>query len=93
MSLTKIWHKTWHDKYGNVVIWQRPNILLIGWLVCFFVSLFFSKNTAQIIEAIGLASLFLWGVLELISGVNYFRRAFGLFGILMVLFFVLHIFS
>jgi hypothetical protein len=73
-----LWDKIWRDNKGNVVLWQRPNWLLIGWLVTSFV---FMANLAskynKLLFGVGTLFLVAWGVLEVWRGVNYFRRALG----------------
>ena len=72
-----LWDKTWKDKNGNVVLWQTPNIWLIGWAVLTTVSLFFTGHTADIISAIASAILLFWSLLEIFKGINYYRRFLG----------------
>lgn len=72
------WDKIWKDKRGNVVIFQKPNILLIAWAVLTVISLFVPRgSTQENIWWISVAALGLWSLLELFRGVNYFRRALG----------------
>lgn len=73
-----LWDKIWRDKSGHVVIWQTPNVWLIGWAVLTTLSLFFTRHPADIISAVGSVSLTVWVALEVLRGVNYFRRALGL---------------
>ena len=73
-----LWDQIWKDRRGNIVIWQMPNIWLIGWLVLTFLSLLFSGRQADIFSWLGSASLIIWSLLELFKGANYFRRALGL---------------
>jgi hypothetical protein len=72
-----LWDKIWKDRRGQVVIWQTPNIPLIGWAVLTFLSLLFSGRQADIFSWLGSASLFVWSLLEIFRGANYFRRALG----------------
>lgn len=77
--LADLWDKFWRDKHGNVVIWQMPNIWLIGWAVLTFISLLFSKGAiASALTWAGEASLIVWCLMEIFKGVNYFRRTLGL---------------
>jgi len=78
MEITEIWDKIWRDKHGKVVIWQTPNIPLIGWAVFTVVSLLINGKAADITQYIGIAFLAVWCILELVQGVNYFRRFLGL---------------
>jgi hypothetical protein len=78
MVKRSLWDKTWKDRRGKVVIWQTPNIPLIGWAVLTFLSLLFSGRQADIFSWLGSASLIIWSLLEISKGANYFRRALGL---------------
>lgn len=73
-----IWDKFWKDDKGHVVIWQWPNIWLIGWAVLTFVSLIFNGNVSKILMWTGEVSLLVWCLFEIFKGVNYFRRLLGL---------------
>lgn len=79
------WDKFWKDKDGNYAVFQRPNILLIVWVVLTLVSLFVPHGMAENIcwwaaEAV----LAAWSLLEIFRGVNYFRRVLGAIVLLMV---------
>jgi len=73
-----IWDRIWYDDQGNVVIFQRPNIWLIAWAVTDIVSLFTSGHASNILWWVGTGLLIIWSGLEIVLGVNYFRRALGL---------------
>lgn len=73
-----LWDRIWKDKRGHVVIWQMPNPYLIAWAVLTVISLFFTGRTADIFSGAGSVVLVVWAALELLKGVNYFRRALGL---------------
>jgi len=67
------------DNNGLVVLWQSPNLPLYGWII--FKLLAFASAKGQLksgFEQLSMVSLFVWGYLELTSGVNYFRRLLGL---------------
>ncbi len=73
-----LWDKIWRDSDGKVVIWQTPNVWLIGWAIFTFASLLFSKGLiSNILSWAGEASLFVWCLQEIFKGVNYFRRMLG----------------
>lgn len=73
-----VWDKFWRDDRGNVVIWQFPNLWLIAWAGLTFISLLFSGNTADVFTWAASAALIVWSILEVLKGVNGFRRALGL---------------
>jgi hypothetical protein len=67
------------DKDGQIVIGQLPNLPLIVWLVASLLQLVF--KTGQVnsgLDILATSSLFVWAILELFQGVNYFRRTLGL---------------
>jgi hypothetical protein len=69
----------WRDADGRVVLGQRPNLPLIGWL--FFTGLTRVLGAGHWRGGVGFAGsalLFTWAYLELTQGVNYFRRLVGL---------------
>lgn len=71
------------DSGGKLVIWQRPNIALTGWLLCKFLSAVMPQSTTKIgLERLSSAFIFTWAYLEIASGRNYFRRGLG--GIVMI---------
>lgn len=73
-----LWDKFWKDKDGNYVIYQRPNAFLITWLVLTVASLFAPRGVLEsVFWWASLAVLAVWAVLEVVSGVNYFRRCLG----------------
>lgn len=81
MRHQSLWDRIWKDSKGNVVIIQKPNIFLIGWIVLTIASLFiFSRGTlADALAIAGCISLIIWALHEMWRGVNYFRRVLGLF--------------
>lgn len=73
-----LWDKIWRDNKGQVVIWQTPNLPLIGWAVLTAISMFISNNKlANILALVGAFLLAIWALAEIIKGVNYFRRFLG----------------
>jgi hypothetical protein len=76
-TLLDFWDKLWKDKNGDVVIWQTPNVPLIGWAVLTIICIFTSGKASDIFGALGDASLVIWSLLEIFKGVNYFRRILG----------------
>lgn len=87
-----LWDRFWKNKRGDVVIYQRPNIFLIIWIVFTVASLFVPhgvpENTCWIISMV---SLTIWAVLEIWSGVNYFRRVLGAIVLLFIILAVLRL--
>ncbi len=75
MSIT---NRIFKDADGNVVIIQFPNIPLLTYILCLFVSKLTDGILNQFFETLGFGALFVFAWLEFFQGVNYFRRALGL---------------
>ncbi|HEY9676723.1 MAG TPA: hypothetical protein V6C76_01880 [Drouetiella sp.] len=71
--------KIFRDSDGNIVIGQAPNAPLLVWccasLIRFTAPQGALKDAARMVS---FGSILYWSWLELVSGVNYFRRACGL---------------
>ena len=66
------------DKKGKVVLWQTPNIPLVGWALSSVLIHIVPAGRWQL--AVGYVSfgfIFTWAWLELSQGASYFRRALG----------------
>ena len=71
--------KIWRDKQGRLTLYQRPNIWLIAWAVLDIVAIFApGRHISNYAWNAGAAALIIWSLLEILRGVNYFRRALGL---------------
>ena len=81
-----LWDKTWRDRRGRVVVWQMPNVWLIGWAVLTtVVALLIAGRVADVLSWLAQASLAVWCFLEIFRGVNYFRRGLGLLVLVFVI--------
>ena len=71
--------KFWEDRQGNFVVWQAPNIWLWIWIVTLVLGWFipYISWLQTIISWTSLIALVIWAILEVKSGVNYFRRTIG----------------
>jgi hypothetical protein len=66
------------DRDGNIVIWQRPNIALAGWLVFKLASALAPAGTIKVgFDRISSAFIFAWAFLEITCGRSFFRRGLG----------------
>lgn len=77
-----LFDRTFRDSEGQIVIAQPPNLPLIVGIVASLLKLI--VPTGQIHLALALVafgSLYTWAWEELFQGVNYFRRALGLIGL------------
>lgn len=68
------------DKTGRVVIYQTPNNTLIAWILLRIVSVLLPASSTAQAQFLVLSNIILvvWGVRELLEGVNYFRKLLGL---------------
>lgn len=62
---------------GSKVIGQRPNAPLIIWLILLAVHQFSDGSIALYSNLLANGAGLYWGALELLSGVNIFRRIVG----------------
>jgi hypothetical protein len=70
--------KFWHDKDGDFVVWQSPNMWLMVWFVLFVLSEFIRNDVTRFLTSwVGFGAILVWAALEASSGVNYFRRMLG----------------
>lgn len=70
--------KAFRDDKGEFVIIQPPNIPLITWSLA--TALKFVFPTGELnggLNLIAVTFLFIWSGLELLEGVNYFRKGLG----------------
>jgi hypothetical protein len=73
-----LWDKFWRDKHGDYVVWQWPNIWLIGWAIATLLSLVTVGKPSDVFSLIGTGLLIIWSLLEIFWGASYFRRVLGL---------------
>lgn len=77
-----LFDRIFRDDQGNIVIAQKPNLPVLVGTAAIALQFIFSKgevHTALALIAFG--ALFTWAWQELFKGVNYFRRALGLIGL------------
>lgn len=81
-----LFNQTFRDDQGNIVIAQPPNLPLVvavaSTLLTFVIP---SGNLHTGLDAIAFGSGFTWAWLEIFDGVNYFRRALGVFVLIAIL--------
>jgi len=79
MNIQHLINKCIRDKNNRIVIWQRPNLPIIGWAVCAIAAhIFHTANLHTGLASLGTAFLFAWAYLELTQGASYLRRLLGL---------------
>ncbi len=78
MSFKTFVDKCFKDKRGKLVLAQKPNVPLWGWIISTVLSYVFSKGKVHnLFQIMAFGSLFAWAYLEITSGINYFRRVLG----------------
>lgn len=71
--------KFFKDTKGHVVVWQTPNVPLVGWgLFIISTHILHTASWQQLASYMSFGFIFTWAWLELTVGVNYFRRTLGL---------------
>ncbi|HEY0964941.1 MAG TPA: hypothetical protein VGE13_00495 [Candidatus Saccharimonadales bacterium] len=66
------------DKHGRAVIWQKPNLPIIGWFAFMVVSHLLGPGALRSgLELLSAAFLFTWAYLEITQGASPFRRVLG----------------
>ena len=74
-------NRFFYDSSNTFILFQWPNIPLTIWLVCTLITKVTSGVLQSSLSIIATVSLVIWSLLEITTGVNYFRRMLG-FGIL-----------
>jgi hypothetical protein len=74
MAKVANWRDLFKDKDGKVVLIERPNLPLIGWLVFLALGHLFDSAGCRWLST---AFIFTWAFLEITQGTTYFRRALG----------------
>jgi len=78
MSIKQIVTKFIRDRNGKIVLWQIPNLPLIGWFVCLVISHLISAGVIRAgFASLSTAFLFTWAYLEIKEGASYLRRVLG----------------
>ena len=77
-----LFDRTFRDSEGKIVIAQMPNLPLIVGIVASLSTLLVTTGKINLgLDLVAFGSLFTWAWQELFQGVNYFRRALGLIGL------------
>lgn len=65
------------DKHGKIVLFQRPNLPIIGWLVFLAVSKVTTGTVQDVAARAAFGLLTIWALLEIFWGASPFRRLLG----------------
>jgi len=77
-----LFDRTFRDSEGKIVIAQMPNLPLLAGVGATLVQFILPSSALQAgADLVGFGALFTWAWQELFQGVNYFRRAIGLVGL------------
>ncbi|MEG4229132.1 hypothetical protein QUA35_23725 [Microcoleus sp. N9_B2] len=77
-----LFDRVFRDSEGKIVIAQPPNLPLIVGIVSSLLKLLFTTGQIYLVlDLVAFGALFTWAWEELFQGVNYFRRALGLIGL------------
>lgn len=63
---------------GKRVIVQRPNMPILIAIATWLISIFASGSLAEVSRVFASIFFILWGVLEMVWGVNQFRKLLGI---------------
>ncbi len=75
---SRIWNSFFEDKHGNVVIYQRPNILIIVAFASSSVALMTNKGLIHAFAAwVAIIAWLAWSILEVVFGDSHFRKTIG----------------
>ena len=77
-------NRFFYDSNNSLILLQWPTIPLSIWIVCTIATKFVSGTTQNTLGIIATVALTVWALLEISSGVNYFRRLLGLFILLYI---------
>lgn len=74
-----LFKRTFCDRDDNIVLAQKPNLLLLVWLIATLLTLLMtSGNIHRGLGAVAFSSLFTGAWRELFQSINYFQRSLGL---------------
>lgn len=81
-----LFDRTFRDSEGNIVIAQMPNLPILVGLTATLLQFVLPSGEIQTVSSlVAFGALFTWAWQELFEGVNYFRRALGLVGLVSLL--------
>lgn len=74
----RVWDKVWRDDRGRIIIWQNPNPPLYIWAGATILAKLIQNGVLHnLFEATAFIALLVWSLLEILRGVNIFRRVLG----------------
>lgn len=73
-------------KHGKTVIGQKPNVFLWAWIIFTILKRILDGSAAEWAGYAATASLVIWSLLEVVGGVNVFRRFLGVTILLVIVY-------
>lgn len=68
------------------MVWQKPNLFLWIWIVATVMSIIMNTNAVErFMVFIGGIAIIIWSIMEIYSGVNYFRRLLGVCVLMLII--------
>lgn len=84
--MKRLANKVFRDKNNKIVLWQFPNLPLVGWFIFLVLAQVVSSDTLRTgFAQLSSGFLFVWAYLEITQGVTYLRRALGGVVLLLIL--------
>lgn len=71
-------NRFFYDSNNNLVLFQWPNITLSLWIFFTILAKLTTSNVQDTFSLVASISLTIWAIIEITTGVNYFRRTLGL---------------
>ncbi len=67
------------DSDGEITLFQKPNVFLWAFIVCVAIRLVFHPEGSfgTVVTVVGTTAIIIWAILELLRGINPFRRILG----------------
>lgn len=66
------------DKDGQVVVFEKPNLPIIVWVVFTVIAKISSGTIERTAEHMAFGAILIWSCMEIFAGRSYFRRLLGL---------------
>ena len=71
-------YKFFYDKDNRIVLMQFPNVPLLLFIAASILARVFKAGWSNdVFRVVAFVSLVIWALLEILTGVNYFRRILG----------------
>ncbi len=85
MKQSKFINYFFKDKEDKIVIAQTPNLPLVVWIVSVIFQNITQGDVKVLLEITSFSAIFIWSIMEIFQGVNYFRRILGVLVLIVTL--------